>query len=163
MFVGSSFFANIEGIKWYISKVKPFTSDRLIIVGKGMENYKNDFSCDNVEVHGYVDDLSDFYYRANFVVLPIFSGGGMKTKTAEAFMYGKKVFGTSEAFEGYEDLDSNFAVVCNDADSYIESISNLLSQNKRESYNYLARNYFLHHNSFDAVLVKWKSFFDKIL
>lgn len=36
------------------------------------------------------------------MVMPIFSGSGMKVKTAEALMYGKFLIGTKEAFEGYE-------------------------------------------------------------
>jgi len=36
------------------------------------------------------------------VILPIISGSGMKTKTAEALMYGKSIIGIKEAFEGYK-------------------------------------------------------------
>lgn len=101
LFVGYAFFANIEGIKWFIKNVlSDLQNCKLQIVGSGMDKVFTTTS--NIEVHGYVEDLASFYYQADAVILPIFSGGGMKTKTAEALMYGCPIVGTKEAFEGYE-------------------------------------------------------------
>lgn len=101
LFVGSNFFANVEGMRWFLENVMPSLEGcSLTIVGKGMDNvFKNS---DNVSVMGYVDSLNDVYYSSDLVVSPIFSGGGMKTKTCEAMMYGIPVVGTDEAFEGYD-------------------------------------------------------------
>ncbi len=38
----------------------------------------------------------------DYIISPIFVGGGMKVKTCEALMYGKNIIGTSESFEGYD-------------------------------------------------------------
>lgn len=46
--------------------------------------------------------MAEYIYNADFLIAPIFEGSGMKLKTAEALMYGKTVFGTTEAFEGYD-------------------------------------------------------------
>ena len=70
----------------------------ILIIGKGFETLKNDLECDNVKVIGTVEDVSEYFYRADFVIAPIFEGSGMKLKTAEALMYGKTIFGTTEAF-----------------------------------------------------------------
>lgn len=101
LFVGYAFFANIEGIKWFIEEVLPFLENcKLQIVGSGMDTHFK--SNDKIEVHGFVEDLSEFYYKTDIVVLPIFSGSGMKTKTAEALMYGCPIVGTNEAFTGFD-------------------------------------------------------------
>ena len=100
LFVGSAFFANIEGLNWFIKNVFPYIHNcKLTIVGKGMDKCFK--SKDNIKVIGFVDDLSTFYYNTDIVISPIFSGSGMKTKTAEALMYGCPIIGTKEAFEGY--------------------------------------------------------------
>ena len=41
-------------------------------------------------VVGEVESLAQWYHDAYFVVAPIFDGSGMKTKVAEALMYGKE-------------------------------------------------------------------------
>lgn len=101
LFVGSNFFANTEGVRWFLDHVMPSLHGcTLTIVGKGMDNVFGD--SDNVKVKGYVDSLYEVYYSSDLVISPIFSGGGMKTKTCEAMMYGIPIIGTDEAFEGYD-------------------------------------------------------------
>lgn len=163
LFVGSAFFANIEGMRWFLKEVKPFINSRLIIVGKGMEKYEEEFRCDGVDVFGFVENLDELYVQADFVVLPIFSGGGMKTKTAEALMFGKTVLGTKEAFEGYENMNESFAIECNDSTSFLDAIKNIEKTASGNVFNTEARSYYLRECSFDAVMCKWNTFFTNIL
>ena len=81
---------------------------------------------------GTVKDLSKYYLSADAIVAPIFKGAGMKVKVAEAYMYGKYIFGTNEAFEGYILTPSTF--VCNTKTEFIESL-NLFFSNKARSKN----------------------------
>ena len=163
LFVGSAFYANVEGIKWFLKEVKPFINSRLIIVGKGMEKYVEEFRCDGVDVLGFVEDLDELYAQADYVVLPIFSGGGMKTKTAEALMFGKTVLGTKEAFEGYENMDDSFAIECNDSSSFIGAIKIIEASASGNTFNPEARSYYLRKCSFDAVMYRWNAFFTSII
>lgn len=98
---GPDCFANIEGFRWFVNEIAPNINEQIVIAGKGMEKYEEEFSSSRIHVFGYVDDLNDLYEYSKYVVIPLFSGAGMKIKTAEALMYGKYIFGTSEAFEGY--------------------------------------------------------------
>ncbi len=126
--VGSLKADTFEGIKWFCDNVAPFIHAMFYIIGKGFENVKHELERENVVVIGTVDDLSAYYYYADFVCLPILSGAGMKVKTAEALMYGKYVFGTSEAFEGYE-LDYGCAGgLCNSKDEFINKINGFLGK-----------------------------------
>lgn len=159
LFVGTSFFPNIQGIEWFLREVQPHINDKLIIVGRGMDNYKEKFLRKNVEVYGFVEDLSSIYSCADYVILPIFSGGGMKTKTAEAFMHAKTVLGTKEAFEGYENIDDRFAIECNTAAEFIQNIEKISRRSEDSAFNLYARSYYLQHNSLQAVMSKWQEFF----
>lgn len=151
LFVGSSFFANVEGMKWYLAYVHPFVDEQLIIVGKNMDRIFSSNLDQNYQVYGYIPDLSELYYNADFVIAPIFSGGGMKTKTAEAFMYGKSIIGTKEAFEGYI-VSSDYAIECNTASQFIDAINSLISNPNRTSFNKYAREYYLAHHSFNSII-----------
>lgn len=124
LFVGFAFFANIEGVTWFIKNILPHLQNcKLQVVGNGMNQIFT--SSDNLEVYGYVDDLASFYYNADIVVLPIFSGGGMKTKTAEALMYGCPIIGTQEAFEGYNIDYNKIGGLANTKEEMIASINRL--------------------------------------
>lgn len=145
LFVGSNFFANVDGIKWFIDNVLPEVDIELIIVGSGMDSLKNELENrnDKVKVLGFVEDIGLEYAKADFVIAPIFKGSGMKTKTTEALMYGKTIYGTTEAFEGF-DLDyEKIGGLCNSTADFIEKINkknflkfnNFSRQNFKEKYS----------------------------
>lgn len=123
LFVGGVFFANLSGILWYAKHVAPYINIKTLVVGRGFELYKDQIeSCGNMVVIGGVDSIADWYRSSAFVVAPIFGGSGMKTKVAEALMYGKLVVGTTEAFSGYEIITNRVGCVCKDAEQFITAI-----------------------------------------
>lgn len=124
LFVGSYFMPNVRGIIWFCKKVMPYIKNkRLVIVGKNMERLRNKLECKNVEVVGTVNNLQSYYEKAAAMVMPIFVGDGMKVKTAEALMYGKTIFGTREAFEGYDIENVEGLYCCNSAKEFIKEIN----------------------------------------
>jgi glycosyltransferase involved in cell wall biosynthesis len=103
LFVGSAFYANLRGIKWFAREVAPQSPLPIAIVGRGMEVLQQAFGgSPNIRIIGQVDDLARWYLDAYCVVAPVFDGSGMKTKIAEALMFGKRIIGTAEAFSGYD-------------------------------------------------------------
>lgn len=161
LFVGSNFFGNVEGIIWFVDNCLSKCKLKLKVVGSGMDELSSRFNQENVEFIGYVPDLSQLFMDASFVVLPIISGSRMKTKTCEAFMYGKTVIGTTEAFEGYENLDSSFAIICNTADEFVNEI-NRLAEAQGSKMNNGARQYFLANYETSVFDSKLDSFIDSL-
>ncbi len=159
LFVGVSFFANTSGIMWFINNVLPSLDVELSIVGKGMDVFFSDLYNEKVKVYGYVDNLSNFYYDAHLVIAPIFTGAGMKTKVAEAMMYGKTVIGTKEAFEGY-DLIPKAHYLFKDSDECISIINSFVDrQLEIDKFNSVARRGFLEFYSNNAVLKNMRQIF----
>lgn len=140
LFVGSNFFANVQGIKWFVENVLPEVEMELIIVGSGMDLLKEELENKNlkVKVLGFVKDVGPEYQKADFVIAPIFFGSGMKTKTTEALMYGKTIFGTQEAFEGFNLNFERVGGLCNTKEEFIkkinENIKNKINNYSRETY-----------------------------
>jgi|APSaa5957512535_1039671.scaffolds.fasta_scaffold09335_2 polysaccharide biosynthesis protein PslH len=123
LFVGGDFYANREGILWFVKNVVPCIDIKIYIVGRGFEKLRNELEGDNkVVVVGVVDSLSEWYLNAQFVIAPIFDGSGMKTKVAEALMFGKKIVGTEEAFTGYEDIANRIGWLCESAEQFVNAI-----------------------------------------
>lgn len=160
LFVGSAFFANIEGLNWFIFNVFPYLSScYLVIVGNKMDNYFH--SDENMEVHGYVENLAEFYYQCDLVISPILSGGGMKTKTAEALMYGCPIVGTKEAFEGYDVVYDEIGACCHSAQEMIHAIKHLQSDSiLLEDCSHNARNVYMETYTFESSIKKMKTFID---
>jgi glycosyltransferase involved in cell wall biosynthesis len=126
LFVGGAFYANRLGAAWFIKHVVPHIGIKTIVVGKGLEVFRqNGEPNPKVEVIGGVQNLAEWYLDAHVVIAPIFDGSGMKTKVAEALMFGKKVVGTREAFSGYEDVAEKAGWICATPDDFIETINRL--------------------------------------
>lgn len=157
LFIGSLFFANYHGIKWFVENVMPYINKKLLIVGKDFETKKSELERKNVEVIGSVDDLTPYYLNASCMIMPIFEGAGMKVKTAEALMYGKTIYGTTEAFEGYEVEYNKVGGLCNTKEEFIEKINN----DKKIIFNEYSRKIFLEKYSFESSVNKMKDFLKK--
>lgn len=123
LFVGSNFFPNIEGVSWFISNVAPFINMKLKVVGSCCKALSPNTKNENVELLGIVEDLDSLYLDAQLVVVPLFKGSGMKTKTIEAMSYGKSIFGTDECFQGIECNFDKIGGLCNTAHEFVEKIN----------------------------------------
>jgi hypothetical protein len=126
LFVGSDFYANVHGLNWLVREVMCDQSIdiRLEVVGSGLEKYRSTFSRANIDIIGKVSNIDDYYYQANAVIMPIFSGSGMKVKTAEALSFGRHVIGSTEAFIGY-DVDRLDARLCTSADDFKTALADI--------------------------------------
>jgi hypothetical protein len=152
LFVGAYYFPNINGINWFINKVIPLINRKIhfTIVGNGMDKLNQFNETNNISVYGRQEDLTYFYENADCVIGPIFEGGGMKVKTAEAFSYGKKFIGTDESLTGYLEkakklIDNKKIILCNDEEQFAAAIDMLTANNKFDSdiYQYYRKNYSL--------------------
>ena len=156
LFVGNNFFGNTDGLNWFIKDVLPYVDIKLIIVGTGMSRAFK--STNKVEVHDYVDDLTPYYMDSDFVLLPIISGAGMKTKTAEAMMWGKAIIATSLALEGYEYSNIQGIYKCDTKEEFINSIK-AIYRDGIYNYNSHIHEHFVNHYSRDVMIDRTRSFF----
>jgi polysaccharide biosynthesis protein PslH len=158
IFVGSNWYPNILGLKWFIKNVLDHVNIKLQIVGTGLDVLKEKFKHPKIEFLGFVTDLSSILLNADYVISPIFTGSGMKVKTCESLMFGKNIIGTSETFEGYEIDYQKVGAVCNSKEEFINAIKDLCSV-KRERFNSYSRECYLEKYSFQATLKN----FDELL
>lgn len=160
LFIGSYFPANTQGILWFVSNVLPHTDAQLTIVGKGMDRLRQEIPVSlSVCIESDVPDLAPFIEAADIVVLPIFSGSGMKVKTCEALMYGKNILGTDEAFEGYDADYNRVGGLCNTAEEFLAAISRLAG-NAVPRFNKYSRQVFLDKYSEQAVAAQFGKVLD---
>lgn len=151
---GGGLFGNYYGVKWFIENIVDEISYNFVIVGDGYEDLiKKYFNKKNVIFLGKCDELSEIYYNSAAVVAPIFFGSGMKTKVAEAIMFGKYVFGSNEAFIGYEDSLNKIGTLCNNKKDFAFAINNFQSSSKTEL---IIRNEFIEKYSLHSQIERFK-------
>lgn len=165
LFVGvGTFLPNILGINFFIKDVLENIEVELIIVGKGTEKNKEYWEKLNskVTVVGTVDNLKEYYDSVDAVIAPIFIGGGMKVKIVEALSYGKTIFGTKEAFEGYDLPFEKIGGICNNADEFALKINDYIKwwkENNRPKFNKESYDIFEEKYSYEASLEKFEQVF----
>ena len=132
LFVGKKYYPNLVGFKWFVDNVLPSLSDNIQvdIVGRGLEELRNEYSDPRINVIGGVESLNPYYENADIVIAPLFDGGGMKSKTVEALSFGKLFVGTEESLFGFwEEMDSDIrgktCYQCNTPEEWIQTINNL--------------------------------------
>lgn len=162
LFVGAlDYLPNIEAVLFMIKAVMPYVKEDvcLNIVGKSGDRLKINLENDKrVNIIGEVPELRSYYEMCDAVVLPLFSGGGMKVKTAEALKYGKTLLGTKEAFEGYPVDYEQVGGLCNTSDEFIKAINQLEKQKKNE----YSRSFFEEHCSFSVMVDAYNTFFRRL-
>lgn len=112
LFVGSDFPPNIEALN-YLNRFMENSKNVLpvVVVGRGLEKYVNLYK--NLKIIGGVDHLENYYLHATFILAPIYSGGGMKVKIAEALMHAKTVLSSPFAAIGYESTNDKAVKIFN--------------------------------------------------
>ncbi len=146
LFIGSNFPANTEGVLWFVEHVLTHVDIEFRVVGKGMGELKRHSCMKDVEVESDVPDLAPYFMNADFMVLPVFSGSGMKVKTCEALMYGKNIIGSAETFVGY-DLDTRkCGMQCDTARQFIDTL-NFFASHPVKRFNDYSRSVFLERYS----------------
>lgn len=162
LFVGTYFWGNIPGVVSFIDNVMPYVEADFYVVGKDMEKVLHEVKQELSNVHyiGRVSDeeLDSYYRNCDICIAPITAGGGMKTKVAEAMMYGLPVVGTSEAFCGYE-IDIASMGYCSDKISDYKDFIIQVDQERSKifSMSVCSRHYYIENYSVDNALNKYKS------
>jgi glycosyltransferase involved in cell wall biosynthesis len=76
----------------------------------------------NVVIHGEVPDASEFISRYDVMVVPLFSGSGMRVKILEGMALGKAIISTTLGKEGIDARDKEEIIVADDAKDFVTAI-----------------------------------------
>lgn len=157
LFVGSSYYPNIIGIRWFVKNVLPELDKniQLIIVGRGLEFLKKEFQDSRVNVVGTVETPVPYYLDADIFIAPLFDGGGMKVKSIEAISYGKCFVGTEESLHGFweefsDSVRNKFIYKVNTKEEWIAIINKLATQDTYK-FNKTVFNDFYSHFSYETM------------
>jgi polysaccharide biosynthesis protein PslH len=123
---------NQEGIRWFLETVWPEVTKRhpflkYFIAGREMPSWLADSHYPNVVIAGEVDDALKFINEHTVMIVPLFSGSGIRIKIIEGMACGKIIISTTVGAEGilYSDLEN--ILIADDRADFIKMISACMS------------------------------------
>lgn len=133
-FIGSlDWMPNQEGLDWFLNKVMPLIRKRhpnveLHIAGRNMPKHLLHYKSKNVIIHGEVESSTAFLNQHSAMIVPLFSGSGMRAKILEAMALGKVSITTSLGLEGIDASDTEEVLVANTAEAFLNQIDFCVQQ-----------------------------------
>ena len=118
---------NQEGIRWFLKECWPqihvkFPDVRLVLAGREMPKWMLNTSVSGVEIKGEVPDSSQFMCENGIMVVPLFSGSGVRVKIIEAMALGKTVITTSLGAEGIKCEHRKNILIADTPDEFLEAV-----------------------------------------
>ncbi len=138
---------NQEAFDLIINKISPKIKNKNIIFGLAGYNVER-FRKSNIISLGYVQNLSDLLYSADFAIVPIISGSGMRVKCSDYITFSLPFITTEKGIEGinflenekdcfiFESVNEEFIECINKLESDLE-LRNKIKENLRKKAKYL--------------------------
>ena len=127
-FIGSlDWMPNLEGLNWFLVNCWPAINKRwpqitLHIAGRNTPMSLMKLKLPNVMVHGEVEDAASFISRHQIMIVPLFSGSGMRVKIVEGMVMGKIIITTSLGKEGIDGSHKKDFLIADSAQEFIDAI-----------------------------------------
>ncbi|MFN6943423.1 MAG: glycosyltransferase family 4 protein [Cytophagaceae bacterium] len=126
---------NAQGLEWFIEKVWPLLSRTnknitFHIAGKNASQKFKELAIEGITFHGMVDDAYAFLQKYQVVIVPLFSGGGMRLKIVESMALGKCIVSTLIGAEGIDYEDGKHLLIADDAKTFARHILCLIEQDE---------------------------------
>jgi glycosyltransferase involved in cell wall biosynthesis len=135
---------NQEGLIWFFSNCWPKIHGenpdlKFYLAGRNAPDwFVRHIKLDGVEYLGEINDAYDFINSKAIMVVPLFSGSGMRIKIIEGMSLGKPIVTTDIGTEGIPTENGNNILIANTADEFTEAISRLI--NDRELATRIGKN-----------------------
>jgi glycosyltransferase involved in cell wall biosynthesis len=151
-FIGSlDWMPNIEGVDWILENVWPKVLEKMPhaqfhIAGRNTPESLLSRELKNVTIHGEVPDAADFINSHDAMLVPLFSGSGMRVKILEGMALGKVVISTSLGLEGIHAEHGKNVLIANTVEDYINEILTCYSDSNLTSVIGKAAVDFVHYH-----------------
>ena len=123
---------NQEGLLWFIERVWPFILESISkvqfhIAGRNAPKWlEKVFEKSQIQFHGEIENAAEFITENGIMIVPLFSGSGMRVKIVEGMALGKAIVTTSIGAEGIEAINGQDLVIANTVSEFADELIKLL-------------------------------------
>lgn len=133
-FIGSlDWMPNIEGIEWILNEVWDellvlTPNAELHIAGRNTPEWLLNTNKKNVFVHGEVPSAAEFINAHEIMLVPLFSGSGMRVKILEGMALGRVVISTQLGLEGIPAKNNKEVLIGDTKEAFLDMIQKCYAQ-----------------------------------
>ncbi len=125
---------NQEGVRWFLKEVWPdvhnqFPDLKYFLAGRAMPEWMLSLKLPNVVVLGEVEDSRNFLASQAIMIVPLFSGSGIRVKIIEGMAAGKTIISTSIGAEGISYTHRENILIADAPCEFFEMISICVTNN----------------------------------
>ncbi len=118
---------NEEGIDWFLNKTwdlinKKMPELKFYLAGREMPEWLINNKKTNVEVVGEVGSARDFINSKAIMIVPLFSGSGIRIKIIEGMALGKTIISTKLGAEGIHYEENKNILIANTPEEFVDQI-----------------------------------------
>lgn len=143
---------NQEGLIWFFENCwdairEKYPDLKFYVAGRNAPPwFQKMLNLPNVVFKGEVADAYEFMNSKSIMVVPLFSGSGMRIKIIEGMALGKPIVTTPVGTEGISTTSGENIIVVTDAEGFVQSISDLIEN--RDFFDKISKNTieFIHEN-----------------
>ena len=124
---------NAEGVLWFAREVWPqivgeMPDAVLTIIGKAPPDSLQAAGAPipNLDVTGYVVDVTDYLAETAVFIVPLHAGGGMRVKIIDAWSWGLPIVSTTIGAEGVKYADGENLLIGDSANEFAAAVLRLL-------------------------------------
>ena len=124
---------NQEGLIWFFNHCwqkihSEYPELKFYLAGRNAPEWFERFiRLEGVEYLGEINDAYDFINSKAVMVVPLFSGSGMRIKIIEGMALGKPIVTTDIGTEGIPTESGNNILIANDADQFTDAVIKLIN------------------------------------
>ncbi|HEY0262729.1 MAG TPA: glycosyltransferase family 4 protein, partial [Chitinophagales bacterium] len=160
---------NLEGVQWFLDEVwnkvlQQIPDAKFYVAGRNMNREWLDKKYPNVEMIGEVKDAKSFIESKAVMIVPLFSGGGVRVKIIEGFANGKAIVSTKIGAEGIAYENGKHLCEANDVNDFANAIVSLLrDENLRKTLETNGRKLAEEQYDIQAVSKKLTEFYQSLI
>ncbi len=118
---------NIEGLLWFFKTVWPqviakSNNIEFHLAGRNPVQEIKEIKAQKYIFHGEIDSAKDFLSSLDIVIVPLFSGSGIRVKILESMAMSKPVISTPKGFEGITVKNGVEADIVTSAQDFVDQI-----------------------------------------
>lgn len=160
---------NDEGIRWFVSNTWPMVTERypdlkLYLAGRMMPEWLTKLNVRNIEILGEVPDAMEFIQSKAVMIVPLFSGSGIRIKIIEGMALGKAIISTTIGAEGINYTNKENIMIADDPQAFLLAIESCLKDiNECDRIGKNAKSLIQSEHSLEMVVKKLEEFYDQVL
>lgn len=129
-FASMDWLPNIEAVDWLMNNVWPKVIEKhpqanLILAGRGMPDRFKDLNSTQIQVIEHIENSEHFYNAYDIMLVPLWSGSGLRIKLVEGLAYGKAIITTSIGAEGIPYQNNKDLMIADTESEFAKAICTL--------------------------------------